>query len=115
MRRGRKLTVVNRLVWPTGDRVRETLLTGSRGDVTRCLDLFAGSGGLDWRPFAATSCEFVDADEQALLSIRNNLSGIERDPAPDSPATVLSTAAEYLAGEHKAWDTWPWIRPLIRV
>ena len=109
MWRGRKLTVVNRPgLRPTGDRVRETLfnwLTPVIADA-KCLDLFAGSGalGLEALSRGAASCDFVDADEQALLSIRKNLSALIANPAPEGPATALSTAADYLAGDHEAWD-----------
>ena len=95
MWRGRKLTVVNRPgLRPTGDRVRETLfnwLTPVIADA-RCLDLFAGSGalGLEALSRGAASCDFVDADEQALLSIRKNLYALSTNPGPDGPGFVLS-------------------------
>ena len=109
MWRGRKLTVVDRPgLRPTGDRVRETLfnwLTPVVADA-RCLDLFAGSGalGLEALSRGAASCDFVDADEQALQSIRKNFFSLSANPTSEGPATALSTAAEYLAGEHEAWD-----------
>ncbi len=109
MWRRRKLTVVDLPgLRPTGDRVRETLfnwLTPVVADA-RCLDLFAGSGalGLEALSRGAASCDFVDADEQALLSIMKNFSSLSANPASEGPATALSTAAEYLAGAHEAWD-----------
>ncbi len=47
--RGRKLEVPSALgLRPTGDRVRETLFNWLQGHIvgSRCLDVFAGSGGL---------------------------------------------------------------------
>ena len=109
MWRGRKLAFVDRpRLRPTGDRVRETLFNWLAPAIAdaRCLDLFAGSGalGLEALSRGAASCDFVDADEQVLVSIRNNLSALNVDSAPEDSTTALSTAAEYLASGHEAWD-----------
>lgn len=109
MWRGRKLAIVDRPgLRPTGDRVRETLfnwLSPLLPDA-RCLDLFAGSGalGLEALSRGAASCDFVDSDEQTLLSISSNLSALSANSPPTCAAAVLSTASEYLTGDHECWD-----------
>ena len=76
--RGRKLSFpATQGLRPTPDRVRETLFNWLNNGIAhaRCLDLFAGSGalGLESLSRGAESCDFIEANAQAIESIKNHL------------------------------------------
>jgi len=77
---GRRIaTPQGRQTRPTADRVREALfsiLVSVEG--MRVLDLFAGSGalGIEALSRGAATATFVDADHEALATVRANLSSL---------------------------------------
>jgi len=83
--RGRRLTVPHRsrrrgdsLVRPTSDLVRGAIfsaLASLQVDMSRVLDLYAGSGALGIEAISrgADWCDFVDLDRAACETIRENL------------------------------------------
>ncbi|UJF19298.1 16S rRNA (guanine(966)-N(2))-methyltransferase RsmD [Vibrio sp. SS-MA-C1-2] len=87
--RGRKLPVHDAQgLRPTTDRVKETLFNWLAPDIrgARCLDLFAGSGGLGFEALSrfADSVTFIEKDKQAANQLRSNA------------AALKSTAAEII-------------------
>ena len=76
--RGRKLPVSDvEGLRPTTDRNKETLFNWLMNDVrdARCLDVFAGSGGLGIEALSryAKHCVFFEKDKQAATLLRKNL------------------------------------------
>ncbi len=77
--RGRKLPVGNvEGLRPTTDRNKETLFNWLMHDVrdARCLDVFAGSGGLGIEALSryASHCTFIEKDSGAAKQLKQNLS-----------------------------------------
>lgn len=77
--RGRKLPVLNAEgLRPTTDRNKETLFNWLMPYVNgaRCLDVFAGSGGLGLEALSryAAHCDFIELDNQAASQLESNLS-----------------------------------------
>ena len=77
--RGRKLPVLNAEgLRPTTDRNKETLFNWLMPYVNdaRCLDVFAGSGGLGLEALSryAAHCDFIELDNQAVSQLESNLS-----------------------------------------
>ena len=74
---GLSLTVPNSVTRPTPDRVREALFSslGERIIEARILDLYAGSGalGIEALSRGAGSVVFVEENERAAQTIRDNL------------------------------------------
>lgn len=75
--RGRKLPVMNADgLRPTTDRTKETLFNWLLGDVqqARCLDMFAGSGGLGFEALSrnAQSVVFCEQHPQAVKILQDN-------------------------------------------
>ncbi|MBR9785012.1 MAG: 16S rRNA (guanine(966)-N(2))-methyltransferase RsmD [Gammaproteobacteria bacterium] len=76
--RGRKLPVLNAEgLRPTTDRNKETLFNWLMPYVNnaRCLDVFAGSGGLGLEALSryASHCDFIELDKQAATQLKSNL------------------------------------------
>jgi len=76
--RGRKLPVLNAEgLRPTTDRNKETLFNWLMPYVNeaRCLDVFAGSGGLGLEALSryASHCDFIELDRQAAAQLERNL------------------------------------------
>ena len=76
--RGRKLPVLNAEgLRPTTDRNKETLFNWLMPHINdaRCLDVFAGSGGLGLEALSryAAHCDFIELDNQAVSQLKNNL------------------------------------------
>ncbi|GMM69761.1 16S rRNA (guanine(966)-N(2))-methyltransferase RsmD [Alteromonas sp. MTD1] len=76
--RGRKLPVLNAEgLRPTTDRNKETLFNWLMPYLSdaRCLDVFAGSGGLGLEALSryASHCDFVELDKQASAQLKENL------------------------------------------
>lgn len=101
--RGRKLTAPEGTATrPTGDRVRETLLSmlasrlGSFEEL-RVADLYAGSGALGLEALsrgAAFAC-FVEQDPHALAAIRSNIESL----GVSGRTQILSRSAEALPAQ----------------
>lgn len=90
--RGRKLPVTDAIgLRPTTDRNKETLFNWLMQTVNgaRCLDMFAGSGGLGIEALSryASSCVFIEQDKQAARQLSANLNLLQ------APATVLCADA----------------------
>lgn len=80
--RGRKLPVSDvEGLRPTTDRNKETLFNWLMNDVrdARCLDVFAGSGGLGIEALSryAKHCVFFEKDKRAATLLRKNLQTLE--------------------------------------
>lgn len=76
--RGRKLPVKNAEgLRPTTDRTKETLFNWLMHDLanSRCLDAFAGSGGLGIEALSryAQECVFIEADKSVANELSKNL------------------------------------------
>ncbi|WP_334021761.1 16S rRNA (guanine(966)-N(2))-methyltransferase RsmD [Alteromonas sp. S015] len=76
--RGRKLPVLNAEgLRPTTDRNKETLFNWLMPFINdaRCLDIFAGSGGLGLEALSryAAHCDFIELDKQAAHQLKSNL------------------------------------------
>lgn len=76
--RGRKLPVLNAEgLRPTTDRNKETLFNWLMPFINdaRCLDVFAGSGGLGLEALSryAAHCDFIELDKQAASQLKSNL------------------------------------------
>jgi len=80
--RGRKLPVLDALgLRPTTDRNKETLFNWLMPYVNgaRCLDVFAGSGGLGLEALSryASHCDFIELDKGAAAQLRTNLATLK--------------------------------------
>jgi 16S rRNA (guanine966-N2)-methyltransferase len=76
--RGRKLSVLDiQGLRPTTDKNREMLFSWLMSYTVdaRCLDVFAGSGGLGFEALSryAKSCTFIELDKQAAKNVANNI------------------------------------------
>lgn len=76
--RGRKLPVLDiQGLRPTTDKNREMLFSWLMPFTTdaRCLDAFAGSGGLGFEALSryAKSCTFIELDKNAAKNVANNI------------------------------------------
>ena len=76
--RGRKLPVLNAEgLRPTTDRNKETLFNWLMPYINeaRCLDVFAGSGGLGLEALSryATHCDFIELEKEAASQLKSNL------------------------------------------
>lgn len=89
--RGRKLPVLNAEgLRPTTDRNKETLFNWLMPYVSdaRCLDVFAGSGGLGLEALSryAAHCDFIELDKQASQQLSKNITTLKL--ADDNSARV---------------------------
>ncbi|RDV24197.1 16S rRNA (guanine(966)-N(2))-methyltransferase RsmD [Alteromonas aestuariivivens] len=80
--RGRKLPVADvEGLRPTTDRNKETLFNWLMQDIAgaRCLDVFAGSGGLGIEALSryAEHCTFIEFDKAAATNLKRNLQTLE--------------------------------------
>ncbi len=80
--RGRRLPVRHAEgLRPTTDRNKETLFNWLMNDITdaRCLDMFAGSGGLGMEALSryAASCVFFEQDRDNVAQLNANLSALK--------------------------------------
>jgi 16S rRNA (guanine966-N2)-methyltransferase len=75
--RGRKVSIVDNVIKPTKDRVRETLFNwlALQTEGNRCLDLFAGTGilGIEALSRGASDVVFVDHRRSILNEIQKQL------------------------------------------
>lgn len=103
--KGRKLPVVDvDGLRPTPDRVRETLFNWLQGSLyqTRCLDLFAGSGGIGFEA-ASRGVErliMVEKDRRAAQQLADNITLLKADQIELNH----SDAYQYLDFETHAFD-----------
>ena len=104
--RGRKLAFQGAVgLRPTADRVRETLFNWLTPVLqsARCLDLFAGSGalGLEALSRGASSCDFVELDNQSATCIAEQLTLLQCERGQ----VHCTTADRWLeCGNHKPFD-----------
>ena len=89
--RGRKLPVLNAEgLRPTTDRNKETLFNWLMPYLSdaRCLDVFAGSGGLGLEALSryALHCDFVELDKQTSTQLKENLKTLK---ANDTATAVV--------------------------
>lgn len=103
--RGRKLPVRDvEGLRPTTDRVKETIFNWLAPHVrgTRCLDLFAGSGGLGLEALSryASHVTLVERDRAAAEQLRSNLALLGQ-PAAE---VVESDALHWLQGAARPYD-----------
>lgn len=95
-------------VRPTTDRARETLFNvlGDQVQGARCLDLFAGTGGLGIEALSrgAAHCTFVDRHGGALRALRGNLARAHLAAAATVVAAEWSAALGRLARQGAAFD-----------
>ncbi|CAH0542665.1 16S rRNA (guanine(966)-N(2))-methyltransferase RsmD [Vibrio marisflavi] len=82
--RGRKLPVHDAEgLRPTTDRVKETLFNWIATDIpnARCLDLFAGSGGLGFEAASrqAEKVTLIELNKQAYQQIKSNIDSLKAD------------------------------------
>lgn len=99
--RGRKLPVLDAMgLRPTTDRNKETLFNWLMPYVNgaRCLDVFAGSGGLGLEALSryASHCDFIELDKSAAAQLRTNLATLQPDDV--SSATVHNANALEVIG-----------------
>ena len=96
--RGRRLPVIEAQgLRPSTDRVRETLFNWLMHDVAdaRCLDLFAGTGGLGLECLSrgARSAVFVESDRRAATQLEKNLGVLD---AVNSAEVLTQSAIDFL-------------------
>ena len=87
--RGRKLPVLNAEgLRPTTDRNKETLFNWLMPYINdaRCLDIFAGSGGLGLEALSryAAHCDFIELNNQAVSQLKSNLSLLKANEVTSS-------------------------------
>lgn len=84
---------------PTGDRVRETLFNWLQMDIadSRCLDLFAGAGGLGFEALSrgCAHCTLIERDGQAAQQLRGNLALLKAERAQLVQADSLAWLDQY--------------------
>ena len=102
--RGRKLPVGNvEGLRPTTDRVKETVFNWLAPyiDGARCLDLFAGSGGLAFEALSryAASARLLEKDRGAARQLQQNLSTLKCDNAD----VVNTDSLRYLTNRASPW------------
>ncbi|WP_100658642.1 16S rRNA (guanine(966)-N(2))-methyltransferase RsmD [Alteromonas flava] len=105
--RGRKLPVLDAQgLRPTTDRTKETVFNWLMHDVrdARCLDLFAGSGGLGFEALSryAKSVHFVEKDKRVAEQLRANIATLKA-PAIATQVTV-NDALNYLQNCSETFD-----------
>ncbi|MBB3169898.1 16S rRNA (guanine(966)-N(2))-methyltransferase RsmD [Simiduia aestuariiviva] len=98
--RGRKLRFpVVAGLRPTGDRVRETLFNWLQMSIAeaRCLDVFAGAGGLGLEALSrgCTHCTMIEKDTQACRQLDANLQLLQAQGAEVVQADALAWLAGY--------------------
>lgn len=97
--RGRKLNEVpGELTRPTTDKNKEKIfnILGQYFDGGRTLDLFAGSGalGIESLSRGIEHCTFVDLQQKAVLTIKENLKALKIDG--NRYKVTLSEAMQYI-------------------
>ncbi len=98
--RGRKLPVHDAEgLRPTTDRVKETVFNWLAQDIprARCLDLFAGSGGLGFEAASrqAAHVTMIELNKQAYAQLQSNITTLKTDAihlVNDNALSVLSKA-----------------------
>ncbi|MDO6567998.1 16S rRNA (guanine(966)-N(2))-methyltransferase RsmD [Alteromonas sp. 1_MG-2023] len=96
--RGRKLPVLDTEgLRPTTDRNKETLFNWLMPylNEARCLDVFAGSGGLGLEALSryALSCDFVELDKSANAQLKKNLAMLTANNAQAANVEAANTKA----------------------
>lgn len=104
--RGRRLAVPDAPgLRPTPDRVRETLFNWLQGIVpgARCLDLFAGAGGLGFEAASrgAARVVMVEAAPRVAAHLREQVQVLE---AADRVEVIAGDALQYLARCEERFD-----------
>src|SRR3990172_4135728 len=90
---------------PTSDLVRGAIfsaLVSLGADLSRTLDLYAGSGalGIEALSRGAASCDFVEKDARACASIRQNLSRTGFEAQGEVIRAPVERALERLSGPY---------------
>ncbi|ELZ1261555.1 16S rRNA (guanine(966)-N(2))-methyltransferase RsmD [Vibrio fluvialis] len=103
--RGRKLPVHDAEgLRPTTDRVKETLFNWLAQDIphAKCLDLFAGSGGLGFESASrqADKVTMLEMNPQAFAQLKTNIAALK---ASNIEAVITDTLA-YLKQPGQAYD-----------
>ena len=103
--RGRKLTFPDAAgLRPTPDRIRETLFNWLAPQLpgARCLDLFAGSGGLGFEAASrgAARVVLVERAPEAVAALHANRQRL----AASATEIVAQDAADYLGGDPEPFD-----------
>jgi 16S rRNA (guanine966-N2)-methyltransferase len=105
--RGRKLPVIDvQGLRPTTDKNKETLFNWLMAYTrdARCLDCFAGSGGLGFEALSryAKSCTFIELDKKAANKLTDNtkLLGLSESEVQ----IVNSSALHHLTQDHQPYD-----------
>ncbi|WP_428773622.1 16S rRNA (guanine(966)-N(2))-methyltransferase RsmD [Vibrio sp.] len=103
--RGRKLPVHNADgLRPTTDRVKETLFNWLAQDVprSRCLDLFAGSGGLGFEAASRQASEvvMVELNPAAFRQLQQNITSLKAD----NLTAINADALQYLQATANPFD-----------
>ena len=105
--RGRKLPVLNAEgLRPTTDRTKETLFNWLMTDIreSRCLDCFAGSGGLGFEALSryANSVTFVEKDTSAANQLQQNIKTLKLQSS--QAELVKGDALSYLQQATEPFD-----------
>lgn len=105
--RGRKLPVMNvQGLRPTTDRNKETLFNWLMAHTqdSRCLDVFAGSGGLGFEALSryAKHVTFIELDKNVARNLQQNL--ITLKATEDSAKVLLGDALSYLKHLNDEFD-----------
>ena len=105
--RGRKLPVMDvQGLRPTTDRNKETLFNWLMAHTqnSRCLDAFAGSGGLGFEALSryAKHVTFIELDKKVAANLRNNLANLN---VPTQSAEVIcADSLNYLGQLEDSFD-----------
>jgi len=108
--RGRKLPVLDAEgLRPTTDRNKETLFNWLMPYVTdaRCLDVFAGSGGLGIEALSryCRSCDFIELDSVTCAQLTKNVATLLPPSTAESAQVIKADALAILAQlAHKPFD-----------
>jgi 16S rRNA (guanine966-N2)-methyltransferase len=102
---GRRLTRAPEGVRPTSDLVRGAIfdvIDAHNVDITRVLDLYAGSGalGIEALSRGAEWCDFVDKSAECADVIRENLRAVQLDDKAKVWRLSVERAVEHLNGPY---------------
>ena len=105
--RGRKLPVMDvQGLRPTTDRNKETLFNWLMAHTqnSRCLDAFAGSGGLGFEALSryAKHVTFIELDKKVAANLRNNLAHLKVSTL--SAEVICADSLRYLAKLEDSFD-----------
>ncbi|WP_166425375.1 16S rRNA (guanine(966)-N(2))-methyltransferase RsmD [Paraglaciecola sp. 20A4] len=105
--RGRKLPVMDvQGLRPTTDRNKETLFNWLMAYTqnSRCLDAFAGSGGLGFEALSryANHVTFIELDKKVAANLRSNLANL--NVSAQSAEVICGDSLRYLAQLNDSFD-----------